>query len=229
MAVVWPSKNNFANGDVLTATNMNNIGDTLNVFDPTSATSGQVWTANGSGSGSYSTPTSGGMTLLTSGSLAGINGVTLSTISGSYQHLQLNIFEAYTSVTGNVLVVNPNSSASGAQGVGYYVYGDATTTYVGEASTAANPGNIPALIYVPTDSARRAYWSYTYLDYANTTNTRKVITSTSLAIKTTTGNVIAQGSAVGTVTISAAITSLQLSTLGGTNFTAGTYELWGIK
>lgn len=53
MAVVWPSKNNFANGDVLTASNMNNIADTLNVFNPTSATNGQVWTANGSGSGSY--------------------------------------------------------------------------------------------------------------------------------------------------------------------------------
>lgn len=228
MAVVWPSKNNFANGDVLTATNMNNIGDTLNVFNPTSATNGQVWVANGSGSGSYSTPASG-MTLLTSGSLAGINGVTLSSISGAYQHLQLNVFEAYTSVVGNVLVVNPNSSASGAQGVGYYVFGDATTTAVTEASTAANPGNIPSLTYVPTDSTRRAYWSYTYLDYANTTNTRKVIQSTSLGVKTTTGNIIAQGSAVGTVTISAAITSLQLSTLGGTNFTAGTYELWGIK
>ena len=227
MAVVWPSKNNFANGDVLTAANMNNIADTLNVFNPTSATSGQVWAANGSGSGSYTTVA--GMTLLTSGSLAGINAVTLSSISGAYQHLQLNIFEAYTSVAGNVLVVNPNSSASGAQGVGYYVYGDAATTAVTEASAAANPGNIPALIYVPTDSTRRAYWSYTYLDYANTTNTRKVIQSTSLCAKSTSGNTIAQGSATGTVTISAAISSLQLTTLGGTNFTAGTYELWGIR
>ena len=51
MAVVWPSKNNFANGDVLTASNMNNIADTLNVFNPTSATNGQIWVANVQGQG----------------------------------------------------------------------------------------------------------------------------------------------------------------------------------
>lgn len=226
--MAWPTKTDFVDGDVLTAAQVNNIGTNLNVFNPTSATNGQVWVANGSGSGSYQAA-GGGMTLITSGSLAGINGVTLSSIPGTYQHLQLNIFEAYTSVINNLLVVNPNSSASGAQAVGYYVYGDAATTAVTEASTGATPGNISALVYTPTDSTRRAYWSYTYLDYANTTNTRKVIQSTSLGIKIGTGNVIAQGSAVGTVTISAAITSLQLSTLGGTNFTAGNYELWGIK
>ena len=30
MASVWPAKNNYATGDVLTAANMNGVGDDLN-------------------------------------------------------------------------------------------------------------------------------------------------------------------------------------------------------
>lgn len=97
MAVTWPSKNNFANGDVLTAANMNNIGDTLNVFDPTSATNGQVWTANGSGSGSYQT-VSGGMTLIQSISLTSGTRHTVSAIPGSYQSLYCRL--ANCTITG---------------------------------------------------------------------------------------------------------------------------------
>ena len=73
MAVVWPSKNNFANGDVLTATNMNNIGDTLNVFDPTSATNGQLWVADGAGSGSYQTVSAASFTELATVSLSNVS------------------------------------------------------------------------------------------------------------------------------------------------------------
>ena len=88
MAVVWPSKNNFANGDVLTATNMNNIADTLNVFNPTSATNGQIWTANGSGSGSYQTLSVNSITQLTTGTLSGAS-VTTATLSTAYKNLMV--------------------------------------------------------------------------------------------------------------------------------------------
>jgi hypothetical protein len=226
--MAWPTKTDFVDGDVLTAAQVNNIGTNLNVFNPTSATNGQVWIANGSGGGAYGTA-GGGMTLITSGSLAGVNTVTLSSIPGTYEHLELNIFEAYTSTINQVLVVNPNNAATGARAVGFYQYGDALTTFVGQADNSANPGNIEELVYTPSSATTRAFWSYRYLNYAQATNNRKVITSTSLGVKIGTSNVTAQGFAVGTVDITAAITSLVLSTLGGTNFTAGTYELWGIK
>lgn len=51
--MAWPTKTTFVDGDVLTAAEVNNIGTNLNVFNPTSATNGQVWVANGAGSGAY--------------------------------------------------------------------------------------------------------------------------------------------------------------------------------
>lgn len=121
MAVVWPSKNNFANGDVLTAANMNNIADTLNVFNPTSATNGQVWTANGSGSGSYQTPVAGGWISLASGNLpTGSGTLTLSSISGAYKALILYLldFRPASSGTGISCRVNNVSGAATYQASG---------------------------------------------------------------------------------------------------------------
>lgn len=40
MAITWPAKNNFATGDVLTATQMNNIGDDLNDLNTRVASAG---------------------------------------------------------------------------------------------------------------------------------------------------------------------------------------------
>lgn len=99
MAVVWPSKNNFANGDVLTASNMNNIADTLNVFNPTSATNGQVWVANGSGSGAYGTP-AGSFTSLSSGSLS-TSQLDLQNISQAYRNLVLQLSNVTFSALNN--------------------------------------------------------------------------------------------------------------------------------
>ena len=107
MAVVWPSKNNFANGDVLTAANMNDIADTLNVFNPTSATNGQVWRANGTGSGSYQTLTAG-WTQLASQALNTLSTHTFSSISGSYDTLILLVTDAVNSTNaGNT--IRPNN------------------------------------------------------------------------------------------------------------------------
>jgi len=89
MAVVWPSKNNFANGDVLTAANMNNIADTLNVFNPSSATNGQAWIANGSGSGAYGSV--GAPVSIAAATATSVASVTISSIPGTYRALQFNI------------------------------------------------------------------------------------------------------------------------------------------
>lgn len=112
MAVVWPSKNNFANGDVLTAANMNNIADTLNVFNPTSATNGQVWTANGSGSGSYAAINAGSFTVLASGNLNTTSGVDLTSISSGYRNLHLYFFDAQSAGTAAINARINNLSGS---------------------------------------------------------------------------------------------------------------------
>lgn len=111
MAVVWPSKNNFANGDVLTAANMNNIADTLNVFNPTSATNGQVWVANGAGSGAFGTVASGltlvsPTTIANTGGTATINTGGTVTFSGACTSISLN--GCFTSTYTNYLVLYYN-------------------------------------------------------------------------------------------------------------------------
>lgn len=127
MAVVWPSKNNFANGDVLTAANMNNIGDTLNVFNPTSATNGQIWVANGSGSGAYTTVASGGYTSLTSGTFtAGNTTLTLSSISSSYKHLYLEVWNMSFTASSPIIYVRLNNITSGSA-YAWCQYGQTTT------------------------------------------------------------------------------------------------------
>ena len=114
MAVVWPSKNNFADGDVLTATNMNNIADTLNVFDPTSATNGQVWTANGSGGGSFAAPASG-YVLVKPTSVSAVSGTATINSSGSVtltSASQIKINGIFTSTYENYFMVYTFSSSN---------------------------------------------------------------------------------------------------------------------
>lgn len=111
MPVVWPSKNNFANGGVLTAANMNNIGDTLNVFNPTSATNGQVWIANGSGSGAYGTATSPVWSSITS-STSTASTINLSVTGDNFRQLGLFINSSHSSVTLPTFNVNGTTTAS---------------------------------------------------------------------------------------------------------------------
>lgn len=80
--MAWPTKTDFVDGDVLTAAQVNNIGTNLNVFNPTSATNGQVWTANGSGSGSYQT-ISPGSTLVAPSTIANTGGGSSASINAS--------------------------------------------------------------------------------------------------------------------------------------------------
>lgn len=48
--MTWPTKTDFVDGDVLNAAQVNNIGTNLNLYNPTSATTGQVPIADGAGS-----------------------------------------------------------------------------------------------------------------------------------------------------------------------------------
>lgn len=217
MAVVWPSKNNFANGDVLTAANMNNIADTLNVFNPTSATNGQVWTANGSGSGSFATPVSGGWTLINSGTMSGST-ITSSTFSG-YNQIHIDL-------------VNMNTSAAAA--VGIRVNGLSTSIY-GNYTQA--PTSITAVTNDVTTSttswltdalaATGAPYSKSIDIYnANQTTGWKVgwcITKSKSATVNQTN-----AWSMGYMDTAAALTSVTLLVASGT-FSAGNYYIYGLK
>ena len=105
--MTWPTKTDFVDGDVLTAAQVNNIGTNLNIFDPTSATTGQVWIADGAGSGSFQ-PVAGGLPIATPTSTANTGGtVTIESngvvsITGSCTSVSLN--GVFTSTYKNYLV-----------------------------------------------------------------------------------------------------------------------------
>lgn len=221
MAVVWPSKNNFANGDVLTATNMNNIGDTLNVFNPTSATNGQVWQANGSGSGSYATLSVASMTSLASGNLpTGSGTLTLSSISQSYTHLLLILADVQVG-TGNTYpyaLLNNDSGATRYATASFRTYGS-TSSVGGEATSQLNLGmvgiaastNWSALLYVPFYSLAMKHLCQGMIGYTQ---------------HSTLADVVFQGATWHDNDV--AIDRIDFI-YGLGNYSAGTYNLYGIK
>jgi hypothetical protein len=132
MAITWPLKNNFTDGEVLTAANMNNIGDTVNVFNPTSAANGTVLTANGSGGVSYAAINAGALTLLSTASLNGQTTVTVSNISQAYEHLLIYIDDpSQTVVSGGGCQLYPNGTGASADiyATGWY---NNSTTYTND-------------------------------------------------------------------------------------------------
>lgn len=225
MAVVWPSKNNFANGDVLTAANMNDIGDTLNVFNPTSATNGQIWVANGSGSGAYTTVASGSLTSLASGSLSG-SSLSLTSISGSYNSLLLYIraFRPSTAATAG-LRINNQTAGYFYTFSGNYNTSDRLNIYGGskdrlflmaETSLSSTAGQIhQAVIEIP--------------NYTQTTDTMGIQARIYHVVTTSAGDTVS-GVTLGRVTnsVNGPVTRLDFLLSAGT-FSTGTYQLYGVN
>lgn len=174
--MAWPTKTDFVDGDVLSASQMNNIGTNLNLFNPTSATNGQVWLANGSGSGSYSTLTTGGYTSIASGTFtSGNTTLTLSSISGSYKHLYLSVYNLTFTASSPIIYVRLNNNSSGSY-YSQFRYGSTTTPAVtSDATNLLNEwriangiasGNVLGFqLWIPnytqtTDPTIRGNWNY---------------------------------------------------------------------
>lgn len=218
--MTWPTKTDFVDGDVLTAAQVNNIGTNLNLFDPTSATNGQVWTANGSGSGSYATPTSGSMTLLTTSSLASLSSITTSSISSDYTHLYFDLTGMYAGATGYWTMYLNNGGSYNT--IGSY-QGPSNTTATTDATynlgsnltpSAANARTIGTTSTQPT---RISGWVYNYTQ-----------TSRNYFVQFFIGRVAATSMYLGVETsLSAAINRLDF--VFNTTLTAGTYTLYGVK
>jgi hypothetical protein len=221
MAVVWPSKNNFANGDVLTAANMNNIGDTLNVFNPTSATNGQVWQANGSGSGSYATITSGAVVLIASTTASGsVSTITFSSIPATYKHLIL--WMSHTNATANsALWLRFNNSSTSAYW-NNYIQGSNSIVTAARSTSAAGQLSI--------SPGRQTYPVLTICEIGNYTSTsvaKMVSRRTAYEDKTTDGQTWLYS---GLWDNTAAINRIDLIDANGYNFVAGSiFSLYGVS
>ena len=218
MPVVWPSKNNFVNGDVLTAANMNNIADTLNVFNPTSATNGQVWQANGSGSGSYQTLSVNAYTLITSGNLGAT--INLTGISGTYRDLILNFRDFEVAGTSQLDIRVNNDSGNNYDFTGQSSNNDQDLNY-GLTTQARWRVNGMTLTATNTNGSM----TMKFYDYADS-GTGKLI-GFWLGYKNETGTYNADYG-VGYYRGAGAITQINIIPAIN-NFSSGTYALYGVR
>ena len=148
--MVWPTKTNFVDGDVLTAAQVNNIGTNLNIFNPTSATNGQVWAANGSGGGAYTTLSSGNFNLIVPTSVSVVTGSATIATSGTVTYTgvaTLNVNGVFTSTYKNYMIVwsNINASAQNEPRFRLRVGGvdnSTASSYLYQRYTASNTNNI---------------------------------------------------------------------------------------
>ena len=178
----------------------------------------QVLTVSG-GVPSWATPASGGMTLLTSGSLTGAS-VTTSSLSGSYNSLRIVLRDFLINSNGRIwLRVNGVSAAASYANYVFPDYGATTfgSDYIGvtvdiDSATSKNLAIIDIPDYANTSTFKMAQIDSIYVDNTNPSTHIGYVNSNNGLIKGI-----------------AAISTLTFLMTGGTSFTAGTYYVYGVK
>ena len=237
MAVGLPAKVTYANGDVFSASDINETNGTLNLLNPTAkgsrvsasaantpsrlavgandtvltadstATTGLKWAA----------PASPNLTVaqIASGTLSGAS-VTFSSLS-SYNYLQLYLANvSHTATSVDYIKVNASTAANMFQGGGFAQTGSTTSVYAQSDQYLYYTYEAAQSISTPTSG-----FTITLTNCKNAGFTSYRVTSgykNSSATKTLEQH-------EGMFVSAAAISSLEL--IGGSNFNGGTYVLWG--
>lgn len=190
---------------------------TAYVIPAMSGNSGKYLTNDGSTPSWVTAPSSGGMTLLSSGSLTG-SSVSIDSISGSYQNLQLIIRNFRPSTDGAALNGRINNDTSS-------IYGNRTA--VAESDNSFSNTSWNNLSYNQDSGSSTSLMRLTFIDYANTT-TLKVAELYSVTNNETTPANINYTTGIAIARTTNAISSIQLFPSSG-NFTSGNYYLYGVK
>ena len=213
----------WANLDTTGMTNpMTTTGDTIYSSSGSTparlgiGTAGQVLQVNsGATAPEWATPSSGGMTLLDSGSLTGAS-VTTATLSTSYKDLYVVMRNIRPATDGAYFVWRYNSDANTR-----YTYSTGNTgtltftdTYMGFNPQIDNGTSQGLGIITIPDYANTSTWKSTYWNSSSNNNT----TNTSVDF--------ARGS--GFYNQTGAITSITFLLVSG-NFTSGDYYVYGVK
>jgi hypothetical protein len=180
---------------------------------------GQVLTVSG-GVPAWATASSGGLTLLASGTLSG-SSVSLTSISQSYKNLQLQIIAGYNASDGLDIKLTIN--------------GITTTTYfytgiknrqgtLSQWSDASGSGFNFGVSSTNTDDNRRINSIIDIYDY--TSATVKMMTCETQLVESTTNFSGYRASCVNTMTT--AITNIQI-VVSGTTWSGGSYKLFGVN
>lgn len=184
--------------------------------------SGQVLAVSGGGVPAWTTISSGGMTVIASGTLSATS-VVLSSIPQTYKHLQLVMWNTtmstndgwsirYNSVTNNY--TRSSYGQNGATSVNGSVINDNGIYYGNGAAD-------------PLSSSGLNHWILDIYDYTNTTGAISARGSGSY-FNTSSAYSTYQASYSNTAT-AAAITSLTLKSGGGSATLAGSYILYGVN
>ena len=203
-----------AKGDLVAGTATNDAG-VLAV-----GANGTVLTAaSGQATGlEWATPSSGGMTLLSTTTLSGAS-TTISSINQTYNSLYM-VISGVTNATGNgTFSCNPNADATLSTYVLYNAAGFSNITADILRLTPSTGGN-----YSPTRTDANNAWIFTINNYASTTAQKAYNVYGSFV------NVNNQQAFFtwGRIATTSAITSLVFSNSGG-NFSTGTILLYGVK
>ena len=205
-----------AKGDLLAGTADNTIGR-LAV-----GTNGQVLTADSTAATGIKWATAGGgggLTSIASGSLSG-SSLDLTTISGSYKHLQLVLRNAALSNDGNITLRLNNLTTGIYDGIELKANN-------GTASTAAYVTSTSfAITNVTGQNPQFGALVFNIFDYANTTG-NKLITSQYNFLNTT--GQVATNYIVGTCRTTNAIDRITVIPSGVLTWGAGTYTLYGVN
>jgi hypothetical protein len=237
MAVGFPAKTNFATGDVLTATNMNDVTGTLNLLNPsakgvifaasaantpaavTVGTDGQILTADAASSQGVkwaTASTGGGMTSIASGSLTGAS-VVISSIAGTYNNLQLVLRDFYMS-TNATITLKVNAVAN------YNLIRDLVSSSTITRDGLTGNGTFPLAYNNIATSDNDSSTIVNIYDYASSVN--KDINALISYTNTSAGKDFMNYN--GNAVMSAAVTSVTIAATAGT-FSGGTYILYGVK
>jgi hypothetical protein len=169
----------------------------------------------------WEAPASGGMTQLASGSLSGTT-TTISSISGSYNNLQLWVRDFIGGNTNGGFYVQlrvNGDTASNYQGVGIQtggtVFTNATTSF------GINGDDINR------NQDRNASFIVNFFDYANTSSNKNI--QTNLAAYKDTAFFTSFYSGQYRPTTAAAIDSISIICSDAAGWTQGTYVLYGVK
>jgi hypothetical protein len=209
-----------AKGDLIAATAADTparlavgANDTVLTADSTTAT-GLKW----------ATPSSGGMTLLASGSISGAS-VDLTSISQSYTNLVVQYSGVNWNTSDDYLIMRFNGNTANE----YSTFLQGTKLNASLFYGAIDSGRI--LIYPGQNWLRTGdnMFTFTIPDYAATTLDRHLMYGTVEGTPIDGTGYKVLGTFAGATYNTAAISRITLSTQTGLTFNGGTYKLWGVK
>jgi hypothetical protein len=183
-------------------------------------TTGQVLTVTG-GVPSWSAPAGGSLTLLSTTTLSGAS-TTISSISGSYKNLYVEV-EGVTNATANgIFRIAPNGATNLTMYNGLSCVDGTQGTYGRDLNYLRLSDNAGQL--TRTDSSNS--WFVLFSNYANTTY-NKVFTAQGYYVGAATSTSVTEYT-TGIYKSTSAITSLEFSNSGG-NLSTGTVRVYGVN